>query len=168
MAKREVTKKVLSITIDIELEKKLRLVAEKHDRSVSYIVERCVEEFLPVIEDPEMYRLVENTKNPDSNPQEDMQAILGRIIDVTANDAFQQMGLKPASIRWDKEGMTVTLGEAHQKPPISPEEEELLKEIAKKTEVIDMSNVEIDPRIMALVDWDALEKQRAQYRDQGK
>ena len=128
------------MSLDIKLPERLKHVAEKEGRSVSYIVEQCVAEYLPVLERGE--------KNVPLKADENIEQILGTLVGASTTDLLQKMGLRPTVIRWDGTGISIGLGVVENDDKDAP-----LKDIDAKLTIIDGDAENMDPDIARCIDW---------------
>ena len=140
MAKKDISKRIVSMSLDIKLTERLKKVAENEGRSVSYIVEQCVAEYLPILEQEEILLPVK--------ANESIEQMLGTIAGGSTADWLQQMGLRPTSIRYDGKEVSIGLGAV-----VSEDKDAPLKDIDAKITIIEGDAVDMDPDIARCIDW---------------
>ena len=95
MPKLDVTKKVMSMSLDLDLAERVREISDRSGRSMSYVIEKCVASYLPVMENGED----EDTKGPTKKTMYDM------IQEMFA--FFRAAGMKPEYYRIDNDSFRI-------------------------------------------------------------
>ena len=91
-----VTKTNMAISIDIDLAEQLRDMARLEDRSISYVIQKCVEGFLPVIKSV-------HAQNASFN----LESMLNRVAAAVMTPDMRRCGVMPSTIELNEKGQVV-------------------------------------------------------------
>jgi hypothetical protein len=95
LPKIDVTKKVMSMSLDLDLAERVREISDRSGRSMSFVIEKCVAEYLPVME-----------KGEDEDTRGATKKTLYDVIQETF-DFFKDAGMKPAYYRIDNDSFRI-------------------------------------------------------------
>ena len=96
MINRPITKTNMAISMDIELSKQLREVAKQEDRSISYIIQKCVQEYLPIIRS-------EYVKNESYC----LEKMVSRLAAAVSTPDMRRCGVMPSNIEFNEKGEVI-------------------------------------------------------------
>ena len=91
-----ITKTNMAISIDIELSEELREVAKLEDRSISYVIQKCVEGYLPVIKSEQL-----------QNGSFNLERMITRLAAAVTTPDMRRCGVKPSVINLNEHGQVV-------------------------------------------------------------
>ena len=100
-AKKQVTKRIVSLSLDIEMMKKFQTMALSQRRSLSFIVEQCLLDWLEFAEQRSSTSLI---------PNEGVEKLVEQLIGPTFMNNLKFLGARAVSLYADHTGISVKLG----------------------------------------------------------